>query len=183
LSGYDFATARKLSTGAAKKVVEQREQACKGAACDAKRESIKDKLGSASELLKRTASYSLARVWSEGDESPQKYLAVLKREGRGWLVESYSPDNGRLVELPGETSIQNPGIPPTPASPTSSATPPVGASSAVLPPGHPPMPGYTTRDTAAQPPAPGVVKPPRGALKPAPTPAPGAGNPSPPAKP
>ena len=182
LARLDFATARKLSTGDAKKLVEQREQACKGAACDEKRKLLEPKVNSVSELLKRTSSHGLVRVWSEGGDNGQKHLAILKREGRGWLVESYRPDTGASVELPGDAPAVPPTDSPATPAPTGSA-PPSGAASA-MPPGHPPMPpgypvnphlGAQSPERATPAPAAGAHRPAPGVTKPAP--APGAAKP------
>ncbi|HEY6725571.1 MAG TPA: hypothetical protein VI197_16155 [Polyangiaceae bacterium] len=189
LSSYDFATARKLSTGEAKKLVEERERACKGGGgCDEKRKLLKPKVASVAELLKRTASHALTRVWSEGGENAKKHVAVLKREGRGWLVESYRPDTGAPVELPGDVAPPIPEHASTAPAPTASGLVP-GAASA-MPPGHPPVPGYgldprrglegaarAPGTGASKPPTPGVRSPVHGVRPTAP--APGAAQPAP----
>lgn len=182
LASYDFATAKKLATGDAKKLVEQREQACK-TGCDEKKKRLASEVASVAELLKRTASHALTRVWSEGGEDPKKHLAVLKREGRGWLVESYRPDTGAPVELPGEVPASIPGsVPGAPGLPP-------GATSA-MPPGHPPVPGYgldphrghegspKLPSSGAPPPTAGTRAPGPSEVKPT-QPAPGAAQPAP----
>jgi hypothetical protein len=154
---YDVDVAAKLATSAAKTLVAQRKSEC-GTVCGKKHEELATKVSSASELLKRTASNALARVWSEGNGSSGKHLVVLKREGRDWKASSYERDDGKEVQLPGETT---PMQKPSAAAPTASGRAhPTSAPAASVPvplhhaPGRIPQPqGSAKRPPAVPPPA------------------------------